>query len=181
MKYVRIMYRVRQFWRTITAKPDPLELEEALALLTPSQAVLFSSLQPGEQYHALEMVHKLVDQGESQPDLLVAALLHDVGKLRYKMNPLERAVVVLVRRLSPETARQWGSPPSKGWESLPGWRKPFVVAEQHDTWGAEMAHQAGVSPMAEDLIRRHHQQPAEATGGIENALLYKLWVVDNES
>jgi hypothetical protein len=44
-----------------------------------------------------------------------------------------------------------------------------------------MAHQAGVSPMVENLIRRHHQQPAEATGGIENALLYKLWVVDNES
>jgi predicted HD phosphohydrolase len=60
------------------------------------------------------MVHKLVDQG-SQPDLLVAALLHDVGKLRYKLNPLERAMVVLVRRLSPETARRWGSlPPVAG-------------------------------------------------------------------
>jgi putative nucleotidyltransferase with HDIG domain len=181
VKYVRIVYRVRQFWRTITAKTDPLELEKALTILTPGQAALFSSLQPGEQDHALVMVHKLVDRGESQPDLLVAALLHDVGKLRYKLNPLERAMVVLVRRLSPETARRWGSLPSEGWESLPGWRKPFVVAEQHEAWGAEMAHKAGVSPMAENLIRRHHQQPAEGMGGIENALQHKLWAVDNES
>lgn len=176
-----MVYRLRQFWRTITAKTDPLELEQALALLTPAQAELFSSLQPGEQDHALVMVHKLVDQGESQPDLLVAALLHDVGKLRYKLNPLERAMVVLVRRLSSDTARRWGSLPPGGWESLPHWRKPFVVAEQHEVWGAELAHKAGVSPMAENLIRRHHQPPAQGTGGIENALQYKLWAVDNES
>jgi hypothetical protein len=35
--------------------------------------------------------------------------------------------------------------------------------------------------MAENLIRRHHQPPAQGTGGIENALQSKLWAVDNES
>ncbi len=66
----------------LAAKTDPRELKNALELLNPGRVELFSMLQPGEKDHALVMVHKLIEQGEAQPDLLVAALLHDVGKLR---------------------------------------------------------------------------------------------------
>ncbi len=56
-------YRLRQFWRTLVVKTDPRGLENALALLNPGQAELFSMLQPGEKDHALVMVHKLVEGG----------------------------------------------------------------------------------------------------------------------
>jgi hypothetical protein len=178
---VRILYRVRQFWRMVFVKYDHIELEQVQAILSPEQMALFKQLQPGEKTHATTMFHRLIEQGEKHPDLLVAALLHDVGKLRHRLNPLERAMVVLIKAVAPGKAPQWGSPEPNTWEGLPGWRKPFVVAEQHAGWGAEMACKAGVSPLAETLIREHHHPILHDMGDVENNLLHKLWVVDNET
>jgi hypothetical protein len=172
---------VRQFWHTIFVKTDPLELETALAILTPEQASLFLQLQPGEKAHALTMVRKLTGQGENQPDLLVAAVLHDVGKLRYRLTPLERTMVVVIKAFLPGKARKLGSLPHGGWERAPGWRKAFIVAEQHAEWGAQLAHQAGVSSLTETLIREHHNPHLFDEGSRESKLQQKLWVVDNES
>jgi hypothetical protein len=175
------MYRVRQFWRTIFVRTDPLDLERGMKLLTPGQADLFLQLQPGERDHALVMVNKLIERGESQPDLLVAAMLHDVGKLRYPLNPFERAVIVLARAINPKLAHRWGSLPPGEWEHLPAWKKPFVVAEQHPAWGAEMARERGASSLTVTLIEAHQDQPRSDIDSLENALLQKLWAVDNDS
>jgi hypothetical protein len=70
---------------------------------------------------------------------------------------------------------------SNGWDSIPGWRKAFIVAEQHAEWGAEMAREAGVSPLTVCLIRKHHNPPRQEAEIMENSLLHKLWLVDNES
>jgi len=178
---VRILYRVRQFWRMVTVTPDASDLEHVQAILSPEQMVLFMQMQPGEKDHALMLFRRLVEQDENNLDLLVAALLHDVGKNRYAMNPLERTIVVLARAAMPEQARKWGNPPPNAWEELPGWRKPFVVAEQHSVWGAELAHNAGVSSLTEILICKHHHPDIQVPGDEANDLLYKLWVVDNEN
>ena len=178
---MRILYRVRQFWRTVFVKAGPLELEQVQAVLNPEQMALFIQLQPGEKDHAVMMYHRLIEQGEIQPDLLVAALLHDVGKLRYRQNPLERTMVVLFKAANPGQARKWGSLAPDAWEGLPGWRKPFIVAEQHAEWGAEMARQAGVSSLTETLIREHHHLTSLGPGDEKDNLLHKLWVVDNDS
>ena len=162
-------------------KPDASEIKQVQAILSPEQVVLFMEMQPGEKNHALTMYHRLVEQDENNPDLLVAALLHDVGKTKYTMNPLERTMVVLARAIIPGLARKWGRPPSMVWEKMPGWRKSFVVAEQHAAWGAELAHNTGVSTLAESLIRKHHHPIKQDSGDEKNNLLYKLWVVDNES
>jgi putative nucleotidyltransferase with HDIG domain len=127
------------------------------------------------------MYRKLLVQGETQPDLLVAALLHDVGKLRYRLNPLERAMIVLAKAFLPAQVDHWGSLPPGGWESLPAWRKAFVLSKQHATWGAELAHQAGVSPLTESLIRQHHQPCGTELLTQEDRLLNKLRLVDNQS
>jgi len=177
---VRILYRIRQFWR-VALKNDSNDLEQVQSQLSPAQWVLFRQLQPAEQEHALRLLRKLLDQGEYQPDLLVAALLHDVGKLRYRLNPVERAMVVLVQAILPEQARRWGNLPPGGWEGLPGWHKAFILAEHHAEWGAEMAHRAGLSPLGENLIRKHHHPHNGEAGEVENYLLHKLWAVDNDS
>ena len=178
---MRVLYRLRQFWRTLTAQSVSPELEQALTLLNPQQKALFDQLQPGEKAHAFEMVRKLIEQGEHQPDLLVAAMLHDVGKIHYPLHPVERAVVVLVKALSPVLACRWAGLPAGGWEALPGWRKAFVLAEHHAAWGAELARQAGVSPLTESLIREHPHPTSPTMDGVNGSLLHKLWVVDNES
>jgi hypothetical protein len=172
---------MRQFWRMVSVKSGSFDLELVQRILNPEQMSLFNQMQTGEKEHAISMARKLTEQGDTQPDLLVAALLHDVGKLRYRMNPLERTMVVLMKVVIPGQARQWGSQAPDEWEGLPGWRRPFVVAEQHPAWGAELAHRVGVSDLTETLIREHHHPNLNHTDSIENILLHKLWVVDNES
>jgi putative nucleotidyltransferase with HDIG domain len=178
---VRILYRVRQFWDELFRKIDPQDLEQAHRLLTEAQFKLFIQLQPGENSHALKMVSKLQAQGETRPDLLSAALLHDIGKLRYRLNPVERVMVVLAQAIIPRQSQSWGNPPTIAWEKIPGWRKSFIVAAQHAEWGAEMVRVAGASPLTVELIRHHHSPPGHIDTNMENSLQQKLWLVDNES
>jgi hypothetical protein len=178
---VRIWYRISQFWRVLFARINPPDLSQALKGLSQDQRELFTRMQPGEQNHAVIVYRRLLEMGENQPDLLVAALLHDVGKLRYRMNPLERSMVVLVKVVLPKKALLWGELPSINWDSLPSWRKAFIVAEQHPEWGAELARKAGVSVLTENLIRQHDQPYSQGPDSEETGLLHKLWLVDNDS
>jgi hypothetical protein len=178
---VRIFYRLRQFWNAVTLKTEPLDFELAQATLNPAQTALFAKLIPADRQHSINTYNHLMKQGDCQPDLLAAALLHDIGKLRYEMSPWERALVVLCRRVLPRRADRWGSIPPGGWDKLPGWHKAFIVTEQHDGWGAEMSLEAGASLLTASLIRYHHHPELQELGSSELGLLHKLWAADNEN
>lgn len=186
MNAARICYRTRQFWLALGATPGPLDLEEARAVLNPLQFELFSQLQPGEQVHSLHVMRKLVAQGQAHPDLLTAALLHDVGKSRLRLRLWERVLVVLGKTFFPGQVKQWGSLAVDEQEILSGasrlsWRRAFVIAEQHAEWGAQMAARAGSSPLVVDLIRRHQDPVQNQVDSFEDDLLCQLQSVDDES
>ncbi len=181
MKPARLLYRLHQLSRSVFVKSTYEELDTVQQLLNPDEWELFIRLQPGEQAHALAMYHKLVEKGETQPDLLLAALLHDVGKLRYPLIPLQRVMVVVVQALFPALAVRWGRLPRDERTGSPVWKKAFVVAGQHAGWGAEMARLAGASPLTVQLIRSHHQSAGPNESMVESKLQHALWMVDNES
>jgi len=52
----------------------------AVALLTPPQLAAFCLLAPTDQRHAVRVLRALLARGERDADLLLAALLHDLGK-----------------------------------------------------------------------------------------------------
>jgi len=111
---------------------------------------LFLRQSRAEQAHALRVWRRVQALGG---DVLVqqAALLHDVGKSRVDLHLVERALAVLGRRLFPARARgAWAQGAPRGW------RRAFVVAEQHATWGAEWARAAGAPPAVVALIQHHH-------------------------
>ena len=178
---MRILYRVRQFWRTVSLKKAHPALDDALAVLSPTQGALFSRMPRAEQEHALTVLRRLWQQGETQPDLLVAALMHDVGKLCCPIGPFYRAIVVIGKAVVPGQSRRWGELPPAGWEDLPMWHKAFIAADHHAEWGAQLASQAGVSSLAERLIRLHHQSHGQGADPEEIQLHHKLHLVDNES
>jgi len=146
----RAAYRASQFLHAVLDRPAPGDADLLRAHLPASLQALFARLGPAEQAHALAVLRTLLRQGHSDPALLAAALVHDVGKTRAPLRLMDRVLVVLADRLIPRPARRW----SQGAPS--GWRRPFVVAAQHATWGEAMLMQAGAPPTLAELVRRHH-------------------------
>ena len=177
---MRIRYRLNQFWKALFISPTQAQLAQARLALSPILWELFLKMQPGEQAHSLEIFERLLAQGESDPDLLSAALLHDAGKIRYPLRIWERALVVIVKALFPGKLSQWGT------AQPVGWKRAFVVAENHAAWGAEMAAAAGAAPATIEIIRRHQDKlpapafPERLFSPGEN-LLYRLQILDDES
>jgi putative nucleotidyltransferase with HDIG domain len=144
-------HRVGQFLQALTARPLTAdETCEVAFVLSPSQQALFRQMSTGDQRHSLQVMYTLIERGVTIRDLLVAALLHDVGKARHRLHLWERVMVVVIRAFGASTASRWG-------RGLPhGWRRPFVIYHQHPQWGAEMALAAGCSPLTVALIGAHH-------------------------
>ncbi len=166
----RLAYRSRQFWNTLPGTRKRVETEVLLPHLTPTQIVLFRRMQKSEQTHALQVLIRLKAAGHTDPDLLTAALLHDVGKVLFPISVLDRVVIVLGKRIFPRLAERW----SEGTPSR--FRRPFVVAAQHPGWGADLAEQACASPRTVELIRHHQDIPSN-----DDPLLAALHTADDEN
>lgn len=170
----RAFYRAAQFVRYLNPAPlNPTEQALVDSVLPSAQAALFRRMSPGEQAHCLT-VFRLLQPSAAPPELLQAALLHDVGKCRAPLSTLERVQVVLGYHFFSKRMLAWGAGEPHGW------RKPFVVAAQHPTWGAELAEQAGAAPLVVSLIRRH-QDHHFSIHSTEDELLLRLQSADNES
>ena len=171
----QVFYRARQFRQAMSSSPDQKELEKVGEVLTPAQTQLFMKLQPSEQAHALRVFDRLTEQGVTHPDLLAAALLHDVGKARYPLKPWERAAAELAKKFFPGRVGKWGQGEPRGLKA------GVVVAEQHAQWGAEMAETAGASDLAVRLIACHQDQAPTQLSEPEMVLLSALQSVDEVS
>lgn len=157
-------YRLRQFIRHLNARSDPTHLASAAAVLNPGLLLLFRSMSAADQAHGIRVLNSLRNSGETDPDLLAAALLHDVGKSNHRLPGWQRALVVLLHRLLPALAVRWAEGAARGW------RRPFVVAHHHPAWGAEMVAAAGGSERLSRLIRHHAGQPTESDGELQRQL-----------
>jgi hypothetical protein len=160
-------YRLWQFWRLITKRIPPDALAEVKSWLPPPLFEVFCKMSPAEQYHAHRVRQTLIAQGHTHPDLLTAALLHDVGKSKMPLVVWEKVAIVLGFKLARERVAAWGSRLDDTW-----WKRPFVVAMQHPAWGAEMVNAAGGSPLTVTLIYRHQDKitPADELYDLLSAL-----------
>lgn len=180
----RLLYRTRQFWMALRPAASNADLENVAHFLNTAELALFQGMQPGEQSHSQRVLQALLERGERDKDLCVAALLHDVGKTRYPLHLWERVWIVLAQAACPDCVQRWGTEMDGQLEKAAWWQKAFVVAAQHPRWGAEMADEAGVSPLAVNLIRRHQEKltpPARRELTHEETLLLILQSVDDLS
>ena len=166
-------YRFRQGVRALGSWLRPVDDALAEQHLSPALAALYRQMRRSERQHSLRVLHSLIAAGHTDPDLLVAALLHDVGKIRTHFFLPEKVLVVLVKAATPTLYRRWGSGPARGW------RRPFAVSVQHPAWGAEMVAAAGGSPLAVELIRRHADALDSADRTHADRLLRALQGVDD--
>lgn len=165
-----LAYRLRQLRANLTAGPLDERASRVVAeTLAPAEAALFYRLIPADQWHSYRVLCDLRAAGHHDPDLLAAALLHDVGKTLYPLSPWDRTVIVVGSALFPSRAVAWG----RG--ALDSWQRPFVVRARHAEWGASMAEAAGSRPAMIDLIRRHQDKALRVD---DDALRVLQWADD---
>jgi hypothetical protein len=169
------VYRVKQFFGALAARIDKDDERVLDRLLTPPQRSLFRRMAPNDQRHSIEVLHSLHQAGSQDPDLLVAALLHDAGKAAGRIWLWQRTLIVLLERWAPNVL-DWLA---RGacYTSAPWWRRGFVINRIHPELGACWAAEAGCSPTAVALIRRH-QVPVVCIRTDQDRLLVALQWAD---
>lgn len=169
------LYRLWQGLQALGAGLQPVDDASAQEQLSPALFALYRQMRRSERQHSLRVLRDLRAAGHAHPDLLAAALLHDVGKTRVRFSLPEKVLVVLVKALAPRLYQRWGSSTSGGWQ------QPFAVSVQHPAWGAEMSARAGASPLTVELIRRHADPcPVEPHAPVDH-LLIALQAADEQN
>ena len=149
------LWRVRQFLHALTAKSDrrvDAELRELLGI--DAQWRLLQRLTPFDRAHHLRVHELLVRNGQCDPDLLRAALLHDVGKAdeRGRAHIGHRTLKVLLRVLGSVWLERIATTTGRG----P--RHGLYLALHHAELGARLVRETGASERCCELIARHEQR-----------------------
>ena len=72
--------RARQFRTHLRASVTPGERAALAPWITPDQSALFDAMHVADRRHGLDVVGSLRAEGVTDPDVLVAGLIHDAGK-----------------------------------------------------------------------------------------------------
>jgi putative nucleotidyltransferase with HDIG domain len=140
------MYRCQQFFSALFARISDDERALVQLSLSPTEVALFEAMTLADRRHCLDVHALLVKWGFGDPELLRAALLHDIGKSTTPIRLWHRVVIVLAGKARINRL-------ASGAEHT--WRFPFLVHRNHAVLGATLAAQAGCSPRVIDLIRGH--------------------------
>jgi hypothetical protein len=150
----RPFYRLRQFLTSLRPHVGPQERFEACAHLGPAQVALFESMALRDQRHCLDVFQALRRQGCVDPELLAAALLHDVGKGDVRL--WHRVIYVLLEGASPRLLDRWVM------HETVTWRRALGRLRRHSSDGAATAAAAGTPLPVVRLISGDPEDPRSA-------------------
>jgi hypothetical protein len=134
----------------------PSERAELAAWLTSAQLGLFDAMPAADRRHGLGVVATLRSCGESDPDLLLAGLLHDAGK---------GPTVGVWHRVAWSLGERYGSWVWRLVRPLPGFATALERMRDHAERSADLAQAAGCSPRTVELIR-HQAAPEDRDGAV---------------
>jgi hypothetical protein len=136
----RASYRSRQLLRSLRPRLEAEELAEAERFLGAALFPLFLSMAPRDQRHCLDVYRRLRAAGCADRELLMAALLHDVGKGR-QVRLWHRVAYVILMAVAP-----WLRPRLRG---------GLAALRDHPQRGAALLAAAGAPPGVVELVRGH--------------------------
>ena len=146
--------RTRQFRAHLRASVTPGERAALVAWIAPAQLDLFDTMHVADRRHGLDVVASLRADGVTEPDLLVAGLLHDAGKGDTGVWP----------RVAYTLASRYGEWITRVATMLPRFRSSLERLATHAETSAALAAAAGCTPRTVELIR-NQDDPLDAEFG----------------
>ncbi|MBI5158022.1 MAG: hypothetical protein HZA58_08440 [Acidimicrobiia bacterium] len=96
MRFRSLPHLVRRFFGSLRARrPRPRDQIDIAAILHGEAARLFAAQRPMDQHHALRTARQVEIAAPHRPDLVRAALLHDVGKAHSDLGVVGRSLASL--------------------------------------------------------------------------------------
>jgi hypothetical protein len=151
--------KIKRTWSYARAHVSSSERDELETWLSPAQMSLFDRMQVADRRHSLDVAAALRQGGASDPDLLVAALLHDCGK-----GPRVR----LAHRVAWSLGQRYGAWIWRASSQMPTFRYGLDSLRTHAERSAELAAAAGCSPRTVELIRLQ-ENPVDEAGRLLHA------------
>jgi len=148
--------KVRQFRAHLRASVGPAERSGLGAWLTGPQLALFDGMHVADRRHGLDVVATLRADGVTDPEVLLAGLLHDAGKGQTGVWP--RVVYSLGQAHGSWVWRAAGVVPA------PGLKAALGCLRDHAETSAALAETAGCSTRTTELIR-HQDAPIDPDAG----------------
>jgi len=146
--------RARQFRAHLRANVAPEERTALATSITPDQLALFDSMHVADRRHGLDVVASLRAEGVTEPDVLLAGLLHDAGKARTGVWP----------RVAYTLGARHGTWIWRGVSVIPGFHPALERLRTHAESSAALAAAVGCSPRTVELIR-HQEAPDDPEFG----------------
>ncbi|MDQ1444131.1 MAG: hypothetical protein QOI20_595 [Acidimicrobiaceae bacterium] len=142
-----VVHLARRFVGSLASGgPSPQDEAWVLSLVSEAELSLWRRMDGPDQRHAAGVARR-VSRSLSERAALVAALLHDVGKVESGLGTFERVGATV--------ARPWRDRPV-----VPGrWRRYY----DHPALGAELLALADSDPLVVAWAREHHLPPARWT------------------
>jgi predicted HD phosphohydrolase len=160
--------RIEQVLLGLRPVPDPAEADVTSRLLNPDTQVLFDRLAIHDRRHLVRVALELERTDPGNSDLVLAGLLHDVGKAddAGHVRLIDRILKVFLERVSPGML-DWAARPGRS-----RLRHGMQLAVNHASLGASLAEQSGCSARTVWLIKNHE------TSGIADSDLHNLMAID---
>jgi hypothetical protein len=146
--------KVRQFRSHVTARVGADERAGLVDRLTPAQLDLFDSMHVADRRHGLDVVATLRAAGVTDPEVLLAGLLHDAGKGETGVWP----------RVAYSLGQAYGPWVWRVAAVVPGWRSALHRLQDHAETSARLAAAADCSARTVELIR-HQDAPIDPVAG----------------
>jgi len=122
--------------------------------LRPSELALFDAMHVADRRHGLDVVARLRTEGATDPDLLIAGLLHDCAKGDTGVLP----------RIAFSLGQRYGGWIWRAAGIVPGWSAALGRLRVHAEASAALAAAAGCSATTVELIR-HQDTPIDPIAG----------------
>ena len=144
------LYRVKQFYWSMVSKINDYDIDFLKMYLETYELKLFNKLPIYEQKHCINVARDVkltCNQRQLREEYLIKiALLHDIGKIYHTMNPIEKAIMVIMHKLTNGKIREYKN------------IKNVYVYYNHGDIGFEILKKYGYDDRFLFIVKNHHNK-----------------------